>query len=405
MNTSNRWRTFTAAPHRMFFFGGVLQAVITLVWWMADLVARYGGLYAPPSWSISPLDAHAFLMIYTFFPYFIFGFLMTTYPRWMNGETIERHHYVPAFLMMWAGTLLFYAGLLTNETLVSCAVLVLLAGWSTGLFALLQVYVRATHPDKRHALITAIVLTLGALLIAGFLTDNATLIRVAKTGGVWVFLLPAFFAVSHRMIPFFSANVIRDYEVVRPAWVLAFVPAGALAHAVLDMVGAHAWTWLVDIPLAVSALYLTQAWQIRKALAIPLLGMLHIGFAWLGVAMMLYGMQSLALLVTPQLILGKAPLHALTIGYFTSMVLAMVTRVSLGHSGHPLIASRLLWWMFLTFQIVPVLRVISELPRMDFTTRGYLYLCAGAVWLVCMGQWALRFAPIYWKKRIDGQEG
>lgn len=399
------WSTFSSAPHRMFFFGGVVQSIMTLTWWLADLGGRYGGLYAPISWTISPTDAHAFLMIYSFFPFFIFGFLMTTYPRWMNGEEVKRREYVPAFLLLATGTLLLYAGLMVSFVLLKIALVFFLAGWGMGLYALLRVYVRARHPDKRHAAITSVVLVLGWLLVAGFASDEAHLVAIAKVGGIWLILLPLFFAVSHRMIPFFSANVIPDYKIVRPDWVLALIPGCALLHGILELTGQQHWTWLVDLPMAAGALYLTHAWRLRESLAVPLLGMAHIGFAWLGIALLLYAAQSLALLMTGQLILAKAPLHALAIGYFTSMLLAMVTRVTLGHSGRALEAGRLTWGIFLAFQSVAVLRVISELPGLEFTLRSHLYLCAGVVWLACFGLWSCKFAPLYWKPRSDGGPG
>ena len=405
MNLPKIWNTFTAAPHRMFFFGGAVQAIATLAWWLIDLGGRYGGWYAPIAWTISPIDAHAFLMIYGFFPFFIFGFLMTTYPRWMNGEEVERRVYVPAFLLLATGTLLFYAGLMVGSALLKIALGLSLAGWGTGLYALLRVYVRARHPDKRHAAITSAVLVLGWLLVAGFASGEAHLLALAKVGGIWLLLLPVFFAVSHRMIPFFSANVIPDYRIVRPDWALALVPTCALLHGVLELSGWQAWTWLVDLPMAACALYLTYAWRLRASLAVPILGMLHIGFAWLGMALLLYAAQSLVLLLTGQLMLAKAPLHALTIGYFTSMMLAMVTRVTLGHSGRTLAADHLTWRIFLAFQSVAVLRVISEFPGFELALRSHLYMCAAVVWLICFGTWFCKFAPIYWKSRSDGHPG
>jgi len=144
---------------------------------------------------------------------------------------------------------------------------------------------------------------------------------------------------------------------------------------------------------------------LRESLAVPILGMLHIGFAWLGVALLLFAAQSLTLLMTGQLILAKAPLHALTIGYFTSMLLAMATRVTLGHSGRMLKADHLTWGIFIAFQSVPLLRIISELPGLELTLRRHLYLCAGVIWLACFGLWSYKFSPIYWKSRSDGGAG
>jgi len=102
------WQTFTAAPHRMMMLGGAIQGVLTLLWWLFDLLGRYGGLYAAQAWSIAPVWAHAFLMLYGFFPFFVFGFLMTTYPNWMNGEKIPPRLYIPAFLLLAGGIALFY---------------------------------------------------------------------------------------------------------------------------------------------------------------------------------------------------------------------------------------------------------------------------------------------------------
>lgn len=389
----------------MFFFGGIVQSILTLTWWLIDLAGRYGTLYVPISWAIVPTDAHAFLMIYGFFPFFIFGFLMTTFPRWMNGEEVEHHAYVPAFILLAAGSLLIYVGLIFSIILLKIAILLFLAGWGMGLYALLRVYLRAKHPDKRHATITSVVMVVGWLLVAGFTSGEANLVAIAKIGGIWLILLPAYFAVSHRMIPFFSANVIPDYKIVRPDWVLALIPGFVLVHGILELTGLQAWTWLVDLPMATSAIYLTRAWRLRESLAVPILGMLHIGFAWLGIALLLYTIQSLTLLLTGQLILAKAPLHALTIGYFTSILLAMATRVTLGHSGRALKADNLTWCIFLAFQYVVFLRIVAEFPGLGFTLRSYFYICAGVVWIACFGIWSYKFAPIYWKSRSDGDTG
>jgi uncharacterized protein involved in response to NO len=399
------WNTFSSAPHRMFFFGGVMQALLTLTWWLIDLGGRYGGFYAPITWAISPIDAHAFLMLYGFFSFFIFGFLMTTYPKWMNGHPVERRYYVPAFLLLATGILLFYVGLAISNILLTTALVVFLAGWGMGLYALLRVYLQAKHPDKRHATITSVVLTLGWLLVVGFMTGEDHLLMLTRVGGVWLLMLPVFFAVSHRMIPFFSANVIPNYKLVRPDWALWLIPLGALLHAVLEMSGLPAWTWLVDLPMAGGVLYLTWAWRLRASLKVPILGMLHIGFAWLGIALLLYAVQSLTLLASGVLILAKAPLHAMAVGYFASMLLAMATRVTLGHSGRMLVADRVTWAIFLVFQTVAVLRVVAELPMIGFGVRSHIYLCAGLVWLACFGLWSRKFMPIYWQPRPDGQAG
>jgi len=371
------------------------------------MAGRFSGLYEPLAWSVAPPDAHAFLMLYGFFPFFIFGFLMTTYPRWMNGEEVEARFYIPAFLSMAAGIVLFYGGLLVKMLLLPAALL-FLGGWALGLYGLLRVYWHAQHPDKRHARITSTVLVLGWLLalcwFLGEFIESPLVVSMAKTGGVWLLLLPVFFSVSHRMVPFFSANVIPDYKIVRPYWALGLVIAGALLHFIMELSGLNAWLWLVDLPMAATAIYLTLAWRFIPSLRVPLLGMLHIGFAWLGIALLLFGVQSLYLLAGHQ-ILGKAPVHALALGYFASMTLGMITRVTLGHSGRSLAADKLIWSIFLTFQAVVVLRVLIELPGITFILRSDLLLAAALLWLCCFGVWVVRFARVYWLPRTDGKPG
>jgi uncharacterized protein involved in response to NO len=406
-NSLTTWATFSAAPHRMFFLAGAVQLVLVMAWWLVDLGGRYGNFHAPIEWSVVPTDAHAFLMLFGVFPFFMFGFLMTVYPRWMNGELVERRLYVPAFLLMAAGMLAFYPGLLWKGALVLSALLYL-AGWAVGLGALLRVYFRAQHPDKRHARITGTMLTVGGLMSAGWYVGELAgwdfPVTLAKSAGIWLFLFPIFFAVSHRMIPFFSANVIRDYVVVRPNWALAVMPPAGLAHLLLELNGAATWLWIPDLAMAGTALYLTWAWRLRASFAQPILAMLHVAFAWLGIAFLLFALQSLALLGGVA-ILGKAPLHALTIGYFGGMVFAMITRVTLGHSGRMLVVENAVWWVFLLFQFTALLRIAGDLPGVPFVARSYLYLAAAALWLACFVFWNWRYLPIYWRPREDGQPG
>jgi len=93
MALANLWNTFTAVPHRIMFFGGALQIIAVMLWWLIELATRYGIAGHPMAWT-TPAAAHAFLVIYGMLPIFIFGFLMTTFPRWMNGKEIRKRRYL-----------------------------------------------------------------------------------------------------------------------------------------------------------------------------------------------------------------------------------------------------------------------------------------------------------------------
>jgi uncharacterized protein involved in response to NO len=403
------WNSFTAAPHRVMFFGGALQAVAVMLWWLYELVTRFGIVGHPASWPIIPSAAHAYLTIYGLFPFFMFGFLMTVFPRWMGGTEIPARHFVPAFLLLVLGAAGFYAGLFINASILAIAVASSLVGWGTALYTLLRVLLDTKHPDKRHPKIIFIALSLGWCSLAAYLTwllsDNAAYLRFAIQGGLWLFLLPVFASVAHRMVPFFTGSALPQFFVRRPDWPWWTILAGSVTHTLLQLFYASSWVWVSDFPMAIAALYLSYAWGLRRSLRIPMLGVLHIGFAWMGIAMLLFGIQSLMSFInngTTQM-WGLAPQHALTIGCFATLLIGLGTRVTLGHSGLPMQADKPIMLMFAGMQLTALLRVLADM--LPIQTAYWLYVVAAALWLACFSPWALRYLPVYLRPRVDGQTG
>ena len=409
MDLKQRWHVFTAAPHRMMMFGGAVQLVLVLLFWGVELTGRFTGLWAPLETVVPTTFAHAFLMFYTLFPFFLFGFLMTTYPRWMNGTPVPAGRYVPAFLLLAGGTFLFYIGLFVHTAVLALALIVLLAGYSLALYTLWQVYRTAAARFKLHETILNGTLAAAWLGVLSYLlwlwTANWTLLDFTLTAGLWWFMLPLALTVCHRMIPFFSSAVLTDYTVYQPRWTLHAMVGCAVGHGLLELVGLQAWLWLVDLPLAGLAFHHSRRWGFWRSFQVRLLSILHVAFAWVSVGVGLYALQSLVLLTTGTVVLGRGPLHALTIGFLTSLTLAMATRVTLGHSGRPLQADALTGVLFWGVGLSALLRVLSELPGFGFTAASHLNLTAAAVWLVAFGVWSLRFGPIYLRPRADGAPG
>lgn len=409
MTIQEQWHTFTSAPHRVMFLGGALQSIAVMLWLLVEMAARYGMAGYAADWPAAPAAVHAYLMIYGLFPFFIFGFLMTTYPRWMNDKEIPARRYVPAFVLLMLGNTGFYAGLLADRTALFAAVLLALAGWGAALYALLRVLLDARHPDKRHPQIIFIALSMGWCSLAAYAvwlwSDNAAWLRFAIQGGLWFFLLPVFASVAHRMIPFFTSTALPQHLVVRPYWAWWLMLAAGVMHGLLQLADAAAWLWLCDLPLAFAALYLTHAWGLRRSLGIPMLGVLHIGFAWLGIAMLLSGAQSFVLFLSggTMFIWGLAPLHALTVGCFATLLIGMGTRVTLGHSGLPMRVDTPITLMFGGIQLAAVLRMLADMLPVQI--MHWLYFAAAGVWLACFVPWVSRYLPVYWRPRADGRPG
>ncbi len=150
-------------------------------------------------------------------------------------------------------------------------------------------------------------------------------------------LLPIYFTVCHRMIPFFTQH--RGDGLPHGA---ADVDAGARPGCCCSRT--CAWNCGTPtpgcgsrtLPLALLTAGLLVAWWPRERMP-PLLRVLFLGFAWLPLAFALYTWQSAWFAVSGEFVLGRAPAHALFIGFFGSLLVAMVTRVTQGHSGRPLV--------------------------------------------------------------------
>jgi len=388
----------------MLFLAGAVQMLLTIAWWLVELATRATGFLSPTS-ALPAARGHAFLMLYGVFPFFIFGFLFTVYPRWLRGTGIERHAYVAAFALLFGGILLFTAGLILDRWIVVLALVVFLAGWAMALTSLLRVYARARERGPHERLLN-VALAGGMLGIAVFLvavlTDSARLFATARELGLWLFLVPVVFLVSHRMIPFFSQSALMNYIMVRPAWGPSLMAVCVTAHAGLELSGLAQWRFLADLPLALAALHHSWVWQFRRSFHARLLAMLHIAFLWLGIGMTLYSVQSLILLATGTDTLGRAPLHALGIGFLTSMIVAMASRVTLGHSGRALSADTLTWAVLLGVNLAAVLRMAGELLPV---WGSWLNLLAAVVWLCALLPWVLRYLPMYLKPRVTQQPG
>jgi len=409
MSRTDRWQTFSAAPHRMLMFGGVIQLLLPLLLWSAEMAGRYTSAWPPLPFAVGSTDAHLLLMLFTIFPFFFFGFLMTTFPRWMAGPLVPKGSYTTTFLLMAAGVLLLYPALFIGPSSTAIALLLFTAGLARGWLALLQVYRATPQADHFYERLLILFLLIGILSAAAFalylLTGTAALRTVARHAGLWGFLVPIIITVAHRMIPFFSSCVLQEYAVYQPRWSLLALLAAVLAHGILEAAGVGAWRWLADLPMTLLALLHTVRWGLLRSFRIRLLAVLHVGFAWLAIGGALFTVESVAQLAGSGLTLGFGPLHAVSIGFIASMTLAMATRVTLGHSGRPLEADPVTWTLFWGLSITAVIRIIADLPGLFTLFSLPLLVVAAVAWLLFVGFWGSRFLPLYLRPRADGRPG
>lgn len=386
-------------PHRFFFLAGIVQVALVSLWWLWVLAARLTHLVPPPATPAPDTVVHALAMTYGFAPLFMFGFLFTAGPKWLAVTPPP----APVWRIPGAIAVACVLPMVPLQALGIGGLRFLAGGYALAWLALCAVFahlVRVSRAsDKVHARLVLAALAAGAFAVGLFAAVGMPAYPWLTTIGIWFFLLPVFVTVCHRMIPFFTSSALPIVLAFRPGWLLAVMAGAPLLHGALVLAGWERFTWLGDFPVAVFLLVLAMRWGFVQSMSNRLLAMLHVGFLWYGAGFFLAGASSLWQLTNgPSL--GLAPLHAMTIGFASSLLVAMVTRVTCGHSGRTLAADALTWRLFQLLQAAALLRIGA-----DLVGNSALLLAAIAFWAACLVPWAVKYAPTYWRPRADGRAG
>jgi uncharacterized protein involved in response to NO len=365
---------------------------------------------------VAPGEAHALLMGYGFIPLFFAGFLFTAGPKWLavrGPEAAALRWPVAAMLIGWAA---FIVGVHLHALLAAATLELVAFAWSALVLRFDALLRNSSVQDKTHPRIVnaacgAMALLLGVAAV-GVALQQATLVRAATQAGLWGCVAVVYATVSHRMIPFFTASALPLLDAWRPMWLLWVLMAGLLFEAPFAAAELAWWPLpgalrvlqaAAEAPVSALLLWLAWRWGLVQSLKIRLLAMLHLGFLWLGVAFALNAVSHALMAATGgELSLGLAPLHALTMGFLGSTMVAMATRVSCGHGGRALAADDTVWRLFWVLQAAVVLRMLAALWP---SAPAALLPAAALCWAVCMAGWALRYGRWFGRPRADGRPG
>lgn len=135
-------------------------------------------------------------------------------------------------------------------------------------------------------------------------------------------------------------------------------------------------------------------WRGHRTLREPILAVLHVGYGWLAVAMMLLGVSRLTA-AAPE----SAALHALTAGAIGTMTLAVMTRASLGHTGREIVADRAILAIYLAVTLGAAFRVAAPFAGDWY---AHLLMCGGALWSAAFLLFVVRYARVLFGARVTG---
>jgi len=209
--------------------------------------------------------------------------------------------------------------------------------------------------------------------------------------------------VGGRITPAFTRNALalmqRDVR-IRNQPVIDIVALVSVVGVLLGdiFVTDSALTGLLAALSAVLLFLRLTGWGGLRTLDVPLLWVLHLGFCWLIAALVLKALWLLGGF-------GWAMnwMHAFTVGTFGTMILGVMTRVALGHTGRPLEISRAVAMSYGLVSVAALIRIFGPWLAPD----RYVGLLTASVifWIAAFAIFLVIYMPILIRPRVDGTAG
>lgn len=386
------WALF-ALGFRPFYLAGAAYAALILPLWLAV----YGGHVALPI--SDPLAWHGHEMLFGFGAAIIAGFLLTAVRNWTGQDTATGTPLALLVLVWLAGRIapfLLPAGFAAMADLAFLPVLAVALAQPIFLMRVRKASQRPWLP-----LVVLSLLTIANLLhhagTLGIWAEGIALGRHLALGVVAILIS----VIAARIVPSFTmsgAGVFIPATLRRDRIALV-----ALVLAVALDVAAVLWpvpSLLLVATNAVAALLHAsrmQQWHSWSARRVPLLAILHVAYLWLPLSFALRAASAWSDAITPAM-----ADHALGVGAMAGLMLAMMTRSALGHTGRPLKAGPVEIGIYVAITLAALLRFCALVhPVLQWP----LLLAAGFAWEAAFGLFLLRYLPILLRPRIDGKPG
>ncbi|MFB4376038.1 NnrS family protein [Agrobacterium sp. CR_3] len=370
---------------RPFFLGGALWAIVAMVLWIAALSGfiDLGGDYGAPNW-------HAHEMLFGFASAVLAGFLLTAVPNWTGRLPVSGKPLVWLFALWCAGRLFL---------LVPDQVGVVTAAAVDGLFlpALLAICAREVIAGRKWKDLKV----LGGLLalsvanivfhVAAIGGDHSQMATRLAVSAYTVLVI----IVGGRIVPSFTRNWLNrfgrtDFPVPYNGFDTAAILIGIAALAV--------WTIepesIVAVPTALLAAFMHAVrlirWRGWTTWPEQVLVVLHVAYAFIPAGFITMALAALDVMDT------RSVLHVFTVGVIGCMMLAVMTRASLGHTGRKLAASRVTIAAYVALIACALLR-----PAAEFFPGAmmHLYACSALFWIVGFGLFCVEYGAILMRER------
>jgi uncharacterized protein involved in response to NO len=356
---------------------------------MALWIGNLAGVTDLPT-AFGPLNWHIHEMLFGFAAAAVAGFLLTAIPNWTGRMALQGVPLIVLASLWLAGRIACALSLWTGPAAVAIADLAFLAV----LLLAIGREIVAGRNWRNLPMVGALSLLLASNLLFHLeALDIAPTADIGRRLGVAMLLL-MISLIGGRIIPSFTRNWLAKQDAAELPAAFGIPDRVALGSAALALV-----SWVVEAPplfngplliaAGIAAALRLARWRGLATVKEPLLLVLHLGHGWLAIGLVLLGASELTDLVP-----ASAALHALTAGTIGTMILAVMTRATLGHTGQSLTAGAGTTAIYVLVTMAALARIsVWWLPADNdllLKTAGLAWIAAFLLFLAIYGPMLLR---------------
>lgn len=380
-------------PFRIFFLLAATYAAVLIPVWLCILF-----LGRPDIAPIPIVIWHAHEVVYGVVAAAIAGFMLTAICTWTGCQPLTGYR-LGAFVLVWllGRLVMLFPGFLP---LVWVALVDLL------FLSMLLVYVSVILVRSRNWRNLPMSVLLLLLLLAnlqiqwGIVYTDIVTVNAGKTLSLIILMLMLAF-IGGRIIPAFTGNWLArtgvDKAIVKSNKFLDITCILLIVIIIPVELFSVATPFKAFVPIVASFFLLIRllgwkGWLCRKE---PLLWVLHVAYLWLVLAIFFKGLSHLSTAIT-----ASVWVHMLGLGAIGTMILGVMTRVALGHTGRQLSLPR---WSVASYYLISLAAFCRLLYGLGIHTDSMVLTATGLAWSAAFIVFLFTYWPILTGKRVDNQ--
>jgi len=377
----------------LFLFGSIFS-VIAISWWSYFWLnpndwSPYGGL----------IWWHAHEMLFGFGTAIVTGFLLTAVRNWTGVPGISGALLASLVTLWLLGRLVIsFTGELPWWAISSIDVSYLLFAATALAYPIIKV------KQWRNLMFVPILLLLALLNAISHwsVISNQPEIAIKVIHATIILFTLIIAIIGGRVMPMFTANGAGCKKKNPIMWLEIISIFSILSMVTIALVGFNQINpmllFCVSSISAIANAIRFSRWGIQYTWSIPLLWSLHLSYIFIPLGFALLAFYSIGWITNL-----SAVLHSFTVGAVGGMILAMISRVSLGHTGRSLKAHKLLSLAYALIVIATLIRVF--IPAWFPSYYNLSIGISGSFWTLAFVFFVVIYAPILISERADGRPG